>query len=239
MRMIIAIIQPAKLKAVQEALRRIGVTRLTVGDAMGFARQRGQDETYRGSEYKTNLLRKIALEIAVNEDFLETHGGVPRTGVAHRRRRQHRRRKNLRPANGPGHSDQRRTSRAGSHLILDRDVKLVLLSTDLMIIAAVQGIADRRGVALRVVAKAADAAAAIDEGVQTLIAADLSTPGLEIAALVASLSAAQAASAHVMAFGPHVHVASLAAATAAGCDEVVSRGEFQRRLDAALAGLSS
>jgi nitrogen regulatory protein P-II 2 len=71
MKLIIAIIQPPKLKAVQEALRRIGVSRLTVGDAMGFARQRGQDETYRGAEYKTNLLRKVALEIAVNDDFAE------------------------------------------------------------------------------------------------------------------------------------------------------------------------
>jgi nitrogen regulatory protein P-II 1 len=71
MKLLIAIIQPTKLKAVQEALRRIGVSRLTVGDAMGFARQRGQDETYRGSEYKTNLLRKVALEIAVNDDFVE------------------------------------------------------------------------------------------------------------------------------------------------------------------------
>lgn len=71
MKMLIAIIQPTKLKAVQEALRRIGVSRLTVADAMGFARQRGQDETYRGAEYTTNLLRKVALEIAVNDDFVE------------------------------------------------------------------------------------------------------------------------------------------------------------------------
>lgn len=71
MKLLVAIIQPTKLKAVQEALRRIGVSRLTVADAMGFARQRGQDEMYRGSEYKTNLLRKVALEIAVNDDFVE------------------------------------------------------------------------------------------------------------------------------------------------------------------------
>jgi nitrogen regulatory protein PII len=71
MKLIIAIIQPTKLKAVQEALRRAGVARLTISDAMGFARQRGQDETYRGAEYKTNLLRKVALEIAVNDDFVE------------------------------------------------------------------------------------------------------------------------------------------------------------------------
>ena len=71
MKMLIAIIQPTKLEAVQKALRSIGVSRMTVTDAMGFARQRGQDETYRGSEYKTNLLRKVALEIAVNDDFVE------------------------------------------------------------------------------------------------------------------------------------------------------------------------
>ena len=44
---------------------------MTVCDAMGYARQRGQREMYRGYEYQTNLLRKIALEIAVNDDFVE------------------------------------------------------------------------------------------------------------------------------------------------------------------------
>jgi nitrogen regulatory protein P-II 1 len=71
MKLIVAVIQPPKLDAVQQALARIGVTRMTVSDAMGYARQRGQLETYRGHEYKTNLLRKIALEIAVNDDFLD------------------------------------------------------------------------------------------------------------------------------------------------------------------------
>jgi nitrogen regulatory protein PII len=71
MKLIIAIIQPTKLDAVQNALARLDVQRMTISDAMGYARQRGQIETYRGHEYKTNLLRKIALEIAVNDDFLE------------------------------------------------------------------------------------------------------------------------------------------------------------------------
>jgi len=71
MKLILAVIQPTKLDAVQQALRRIGVSRLTVCDAMGYARQRGQTETYRGSEYATNLLRKVELEIAVNDDFVE------------------------------------------------------------------------------------------------------------------------------------------------------------------------
>ncbi len=71
MKLIVAVIQPTKLDLVQKALKRIGVTRLTVCDAMGFARQRGQSETYRGNEYATNLLRKVELEIAVNDDFVD------------------------------------------------------------------------------------------------------------------------------------------------------------------------
>ena len=71
MKMIFAVIQPTKLDAVQQALMQLDVTRMTVVDAMGYARQRGQLETYRGHEYKTNLLRKVGLEIAVNDDFVE------------------------------------------------------------------------------------------------------------------------------------------------------------------------
>jgi nitrogen regulatory protein P-II 1 len=71
MKMVIAVIQPTKLDAVHQALERLDVTRMTVCDAQGYARQRGQLETYRGHEYQTNLLRKVALEIAVNDDFLD------------------------------------------------------------------------------------------------------------------------------------------------------------------------
>lgn len=85
MRLIVAVIQPTKLDAVREALNKIGVSRMTVCDAQGFARQRGQTEMYRGHEYKTHLLRKISLEIVVNEDFLEptleTLMSAARTGV--------------------------------------------------------------------------------------------------------------------------------------------------------------
>jgi nitrogen regulatory protein P-II 1 len=71
MKMLIAIIQPTKLTAVRAALEKVEVTRMTVCDAQGYARQRGQTEMYRGHEYKTHLLRKIALEIVVNDDFLD------------------------------------------------------------------------------------------------------------------------------------------------------------------------
>ena len=84
MKLIVAIIQPTKLQTLQEALQRIGVERMTVCDAQGFGRQRGQTELYRGVEYKTRLLRKIALEIVVNDDFLDrtvdTITNVARTG---------------------------------------------------------------------------------------------------------------------------------------------------------------
>ena len=71
MKMIIAVIQPTKFNAVRDALDKIEVTRMTICDAQGYARQRGQTELYRGHEYKTHLLRKIALEIVVNDDFLD------------------------------------------------------------------------------------------------------------------------------------------------------------------------
>jgi len=84
MKLVVAIIQPTKLQAVQEALVKVGVERMTVCDSQGFGRQKGRTETYRGVEYKTHLLRKIALEIAVNDDFLErtldTIINVARTG---------------------------------------------------------------------------------------------------------------------------------------------------------------
>lgn len=84
MKLIIAVIQPAKLEAVRKALERIGVSRMTVSNALGFARQRGHTEMYRGQEYQTNLLGKISLEIAVNDDFaertIECVSRVARTG---------------------------------------------------------------------------------------------------------------------------------------------------------------
>ncbi|MFM7072498.1 MAG: P-II family nitrogen regulator [Planctomycetota bacterium] len=71
MKLIIAIIQPSKLEAVKAALTEVEVFRLTVMDCQGFGRQKGQTEVYRGQEFAVNLLRKVQLQIAVNEDFVE------------------------------------------------------------------------------------------------------------------------------------------------------------------------
>ncbi|HRF01032.1 MAG TPA: P-II family nitrogen regulator [Pirellulaceae bacterium] len=85
MRLIIAMIRPTKLRAVQEALEKIGVERITLCDAQGYGRQRGRTESYRGVEYQVNLLRKVLLEIAVNDDFveptIETLQRIARTGT--------------------------------------------------------------------------------------------------------------------------------------------------------------
>jgi nitrogen regulatory protein P-II 1 len=84
-KLVIAVIQPTKLNSVREALDKIEVTRLTICDAQGFGRQRGRTEMFRGHEYTTTLLRKVVLEIIVNDDFLdrtiETILSAARTGV--------------------------------------------------------------------------------------------------------------------------------------------------------------
>ncbi len=71
MKMIVAVIRPHRLQDVKEALADIGVVGLTVTDVRGAGRQRGQIERYRGSEYSIDLLAKIKLEIAVQDDQVE------------------------------------------------------------------------------------------------------------------------------------------------------------------------
>ncbi len=71
MKLIIAIIQPSKLEAVKAALSEVEIFRLTVMDCQGFGRQKGQTEVYRGHEFSVNLLRKVQLQIAVNDEFVE------------------------------------------------------------------------------------------------------------------------------------------------------------------------
>ena len=71
MKLIIAIIQPSKLEPVKAALTEVEVFRLTVMDVQGFGRQKGHSELYRGHEISVNLLRKVQLQIAVNEEFVE------------------------------------------------------------------------------------------------------------------------------------------------------------------------
>ncbi|XZE43675.1 P-II family nitrogen regulator [Pirellulaceae bacterium SH467] len=71
MKLLLAIIQPNKLQAVREALQNAGIHRLSVLDAQGYGRQKGHSAFYAGVEYQIHLLRKVNLEIFVNDDFVE------------------------------------------------------------------------------------------------------------------------------------------------------------------------
>ena len=71
MKLIIAIIQPHRLEEVKKALYDADVNLITVSEVLGHGRQKGVDEFYRGAKETGNLLRKIQLEIAVNENFVE------------------------------------------------------------------------------------------------------------------------------------------------------------------------
>src|SRR6478736_6017839 len=71
MKLIVAIIRPEKLEAVQEALNERDVYLMTVTDVRGCGRQRGYTEVYRGTEIQIRLVPKVKLEIAVNDAFVE------------------------------------------------------------------------------------------------------------------------------------------------------------------------
>ena len=71
MKLITAIIQPHRLEEVKKALYEADVNLITVSEVLGHGRQKGVDEFYRGSKETGNLLRKLRLDIAVNENFVE------------------------------------------------------------------------------------------------------------------------------------------------------------------------
>jgi nitrogen regulatory protein P-II 1 len=71
MKLIIAYIQPHKLQDVKKALYKAEVYKMSVTNALGCGEQKGYHESYRGIEFEVNLLKKVRLEIAVNEDFVE------------------------------------------------------------------------------------------------------------------------------------------------------------------------
>jgi nitrogen regulatory protein P-II 2 len=71
MKLIIAIIKPDRLEAVKQELYKADVNLITVNEVLGHGRQMGVTEVYRGAREMGNLLRKIRLEIAVSDSFVE------------------------------------------------------------------------------------------------------------------------------------------------------------------------
>ena len=70
MKKIEAIIKPFKLDEVKEALQELGVQGMTVLEAKGYGRQKGQTELYRGAEYVVDFLPKIKIEVVIADDQL-------------------------------------------------------------------------------------------------------------------------------------------------------------------------
>ncbi len=71
MKLVIAYIQPHKLNDVKQELYAQKVFKMSVTNALGCGQQMGYHESYRGADIEVNLLKKVRLEIAVNEDFVK------------------------------------------------------------------------------------------------------------------------------------------------------------------------
>ena len=71
MKLIIAYIQPEKLGDVKKSLYAAEVFKMSVTNALGCGQQKGYHESYRGADVEVNLLKKVRLEIGVNDDFVK------------------------------------------------------------------------------------------------------------------------------------------------------------------------
>jgi nitrogen regulatory protein P-II 1 len=71
MKLVIAVIQPHHLPAVKKSLYDSQIYKITVSNALGCGEEKGYHETFRGVDHEVTLLKKVRLELAVNEDFVE------------------------------------------------------------------------------------------------------------------------------------------------------------------------
>ncbi len=71
MKLIVAYIQPEKLNSVKQALYNREIYKISITNALGCGQQKGYHESYRGVDYEVNLLKKVRIEIAVNQDFVQ------------------------------------------------------------------------------------------------------------------------------------------------------------------------
>lgn len=111
---------------------------------------------------------------------------------------------------------------------------VVLLSGDLMGASRIEGGARLAGTECRMVGNVDAAVLACAAQPVALVMVDLTTAGLDVTALVERLKG-RSENVPIVAYGPHVHEAMLDAAKAAGCDRVLSRGQFLAQADAIIA----
>ena len=72
MKLVIAYIQPERLTAVKQSLYEAEVTKMSVTNVLGCGAQGGYHENYRGADIEVNLLKKVRIEIGINEEYLQT-----------------------------------------------------------------------------------------------------------------------------------------------------------------------
>ena len=108
-------------------------------------------------------------------------------------------------------------------------MSLLLISNDLMTGSKVAAVAGRLGLAYSSAMNVAGAVDKLSEGT-SIVAIDLSMPGLKSPELVPKLRTALKVRPKIIAFGPHVYGELLEEAETSGCDVVVSRGEFFARM---------
>ncbi|NOY40685.1 MAG: hypothetical protein GXP26_02445 [Planctomycetes bacterium] len=107
-------------------------------------------------------------------------------------------------------------------------MKLVFLGRDLMLSSRVEGAAQNLGFSVSHAADVAGAITALSNDECRLVFVDLQLPGLDIVALVEGVRKIEDAEVLIVACGPHVHEQRLNEARQAGCDRVVTRGQFDR-----------
>jgi CheY-like chemotaxis protein len=110
---------------------------------------------------------------------------------------------------------------------------VVLLANDLMVTSRIQGAASRVGARVHSVMNSAAAIERCHETNARLVVIDLSTPAVQLD-FVRELKSDEPRSIQIVAFGPHVHEDRLQAAREAGCDIVLSRGQFFSSIDTVL-----
>ncbi len=81
MKYVIAMIRPERLDAVKRELQKLEVNRLTVSSVAGYGAQKGHMKIYKAMEREANLLEKIKIEIAVEDNFLQTIIEAIKTGA--------------------------------------------------------------------------------------------------------------------------------------------------------------
>lgn len=71
MKMITAFIQPNKLNDVKQELYAAEIFKISVSNCLGCGQQKGYHEAYRGVDVEVNLLKKVRIDIAVNDSYLD------------------------------------------------------------------------------------------------------------------------------------------------------------------------